>query len=71
MSQTGTSSKISYYAHVNGIEFTEANWKRRLSNDEYKFIPKQVKKLIAFAKYHGFDEKYTTFLAKKQQNSND
>ena len=30
-----------------------------------------MKKLIGFAKYHGFDEKYTAFLAEKQQNRND
>ena len=55
----------------NVIDFTGANWKKRLSNDKYKFIPKQVKKLIGFAKYHSFDKKYLAFLAEKQQNGND
>ena len=69
--QTGTSGETSYSTHVNGVEFTESTWEKRLSNDEYKFIPKQVKKLIGFAKYHGYNEKYPAFLAEKQQNRND
>ena len=30
-----------------------------------------MKKLIGFAKYHGFNEKSPAFLAEKQQNKND
>ena len=65
--QTGTSSETSHSTHVNGIEFTEANWKRRLSNGEYKCIPKQMRKLIGFTKFHKFDEKYPVFLTKRQE----
>ena len=71
VSQTRTSGKTSYSTHVNGGEFTESTWEKRLSNDKYKCIPKQVKKLIGFAKYHGYNEKYPAFLAEKQQNRND
>ena len=40
VSQTGTSSKTSYSTHINGIEFTEANWKSKLNNEDFKYIPK-------------------------------
>ena len=46
VSQTGTSSKTSHSTHIYGIEFTEANWKRKLSNDKCKCIPKKVKKSL-------------------------
>ena len=67
VSQTGTSSKTSYSTDINNIEFTEANWKRRLSKQEFKCILKQIKKLIGFAKYHKFDEKYPPFLAERKE----
>ena len=43
VSQTGTSGNISYSTHVNGVEFTESTCEKRLSNNDYKRIPKQVK----------------------------
>ena len=71
MLQIMTSSNTSYSTHVNGIEFTESNWDKRLSNNDYKCIPKQVEKLIGLAKDHGYNEKYLAFIPEKQQNRND
>ena len=68
MLQIGTSSNTSYSIHVNGIGFTESNWDKRLSNDDYKCLPKQVRKLIGFVKAHGYHDKQSAFLAEKQQN---
>ena len=68
--QTGTSSKTSYSTSINDMEFTKANWKRRLSNEKFKCIPKQMRELIGFAKYHKFDEKYPAFLAERQEKIN-
>ena len=71
VSQTGTSSETSYSTHINGIEFTIANWKRRFRNHEFKCIPKQMRKLIGFAKYYKFDKKkYSAFLAEMQEKIN-
>ena len=68
VSQVGTNSDTSYSTHVNDIEFTESNWDKRLSNDDYKCLPKQVRKLIGFVKAHGYHDKQSAFLAEKQQN---
>ena len=71
VSQIGTNSDTSYSTHVNGIEFTESNWDKRLSNNDYKCLLKQMKKLIGFAKAHGYYDKQSVFLVEKQQNRND
>ena len=68
ISQVGTDDVTSYSTHCNGILFTEKNWERRLGNDEYKCIPTQMKKLIGFAKSHGFNEQLTAFKESKKQD---
>ena len=68
VSQTRTSSKTSHSTHINGIKFTEATWKRRLG--KYNCIPKQIQKIIGFAKLHKIDEKYHAFLAERQEKIN-
>ena len=70
VAQIGTNSNTSYSAHVNGIEFTEFSWDKRLHNDYYKCLPKPVKKIIGFANAHGYHDKQSAFLAEKQQNGN-
>ena len=42
----------SFQTHINGVKFTEYNWKDKFSNKDYNCIPKQMKKLIGFAKEH-------------------
>ena len=41
VSQVGTNSNTSYSTHVNGIEFTASNRDKRLSNDDYKCLPRK------------------------------
>ena len=60
ISQVGTAD-TSYSTHCNGVLFTNENWKKRLTNEEYKCIPTQMKKLIGFAKAHGYEEQLAAF----------
>ena len=71
VSQVGTNNETSFQTHVNGIEFTASNWDKQLSNDDYRCLPTQVRKLIGFAKANGLNKKQSAFLADKQQNRND
>ena len=46
--------------------FTDKNWFKHLNNDDYKFIPTQMKKLIGFAKANNFTKKQAAFLEDKE-----
>ena len=50
VSQAGTNDVTSYATHCNGILFTDKTWHKHMSNDDYKHIPTQIRKLIGFAK---------------------
>ena len=67
--QVGTNSDTTYSTHVNGIEFTQSNCDKRLSNNDYKCLSKQVKKLIGFAKAYGYHDKQSASLAEKQKSN--
>ena len=43
VSQVGTNGETSYSTHCNGVEFTAANWDKRLGNDDYKCLPLQLR----------------------------
>ena len=58
VSETNTGdSAISHKSHLNGVSFTDKDWKRHFKNDEFRCIPNQVRKLIGFAKHHDYDQK--------------
>ena len=68
MSQAGTNDVTSYATHCNGILFTDKTWHKHISNDDYKHIPTQIRKLIGFAKANNFTEKQVAFQEEQQQN---
>ena len=68
VSQAGTNDVTSYATHCNGILFTDKTWHKHMSNDDYRHIPTQVRKLIGFAKANNFAEKQVAFLEEQQQN---
>ena len=57
MSETGTDSKVSYVTHANDIKFLDQIWKNFFNCDDYKYILKQVRELIGFAKRYKYDDK--------------
>ena len=61
VSETGTSDEVTNKTHINGLEFTEENWKTNWTSKQFKCIPTQVRRLIGFAKYHKYDEKMVAF----------
>ena len=68
VSETNTGGGgISHKSHLNGVSFTESDWKRNFKSEDYKCIPNQVRKLIGFAKYHKYDEKHAAFLAESKE----
>ena len=65
---TGGGAGISHKTHLNGVSFTDSDWKSNFKGDDYKCIPTQVRRLICFAKYHKFDEKQAAFLVETKEN---
>ena len=66
VSETGTGSEVSHSTHINGLEFTEHTWKNKFNNEKYRCIPKQIGKLIDFAKHYKFNKKQVAFKAEIQ-----
>ena len=63
VSETKTGGEVTNQTHINGVEFTESIWKKSFSTEESKCIPKQVRRLIGFAKHHKYDEKQHAYKA--------
>ena len=57
MSETGTNSQVTHATYLNGVEFTDQTWKGCFSIEDYRCIPKQVKKLIGFARRYKCNDK--------------
>ena len=57
VSETETGSEVSNATHNNGLKFFEHTLKTKFNIEENKFIPKQVRKRISFAKRYKFDNK--------------
>ena len=68
VSQAETNDVTLYVTHCNGVLFNDKNWFKGMSNDDYKRIPTQMRKLIGIAKANGFTNKQTAFHEEQQQS---
>ena len=69
MSKTETGNEVPNATHINGLKFTEHTWKTNWNAEQFRCIPKQVRKLIGFTKYLKYDEKQATFIAENRDKN--